>query len=90
MAGEGAPKPVQAAGGPGIVGDGEMLGVAQSPFVLAEAQDFCARRGGFESETLAQCAGEGRILPQDSVEQSEAGASGDAARSVQKCTLSVP
>jgi hypothetical protein len=68
---------MQAAGGAGVVSGREMLGVAQSPFVFAQAQDFCARRGGFESETLAQCVGKGRRWAQDSVEQSEAGASGE-------------
>ena len=77
LAGEGAPQAMQATGGAGVFSGGEMLGVAQSRFVLAQAQDFCARRGGFESETLAQRAGEGRVLAQDSVEQSEAGAGGE-------------
>ena len=64
-------------GGARVLGGGEVLGVAQSRFVLAQAQKSGARGGGFKSQTVPQRAGEGRVLPQDSVEQSEAGAGGE-------------
>ena len=44
---------MQTPGGTRILGGGEVLGVAQSRFVLAQAQDFRARGSGFESETLS-------------------------------------
>ena len=53
LASEPAPQAVQAAGGPALLGDGEMLGVAQSCFVLAQAQNSCARGGAAQRETLA-------------------------------------
>ena len=64
LAGEPAPQTVQTTCGAGVSGNGKMLGVAQSRFVLAQAQKSGARGGGFERETLAQRAGEGRVLPQ--------------------------
>ena len=45
-----------------VVGGSEVLGVAQSRFVLAQAQKPGARGGGFESETVPQRAGERRLL----------------------------
>ena len=68
---------MQTPGGARVFGGGEMLGVAQSRFVLAQAQKSGARGGGFKSQTVPQRAGEGRVPPQDSVEQSEAGARGE-------------
>ena len=68
---------MQTPGGTRILGGGEVLGVAQSRFVLAQAQDFRARGSGFESETLSQRAHERRVLPQDCVEQGEPGAGGE-------------
>ena len=68
---------MQTPGGARILGGGEVLGVAQRALVLAQAQKSGARGGGFESQTLAQRAGKGRVLANDSVEQSEPGAGGE-------------
>jgi len=77
LPGEGAPKPMQAPGGAGVVSGREMLGITQSPFVLAQAQDFCARRSRAQRQAAPQRAGEERIWEQDAGDKSEAGAGGE-------------
>ena len=68
---------MQTAAGARVFAGGEMFGVAQSRFVLAQPQDFCARGGGAQRQAAAQRAGAGRALAKDAVEQSEAGADGE-------------
>ena len=68
---------MQTPGGARVLDGGEVLGVAQSRFFLAQAQKPGACGGGFKSETVPQRASEGRVLPQDFVKQSEPRAGGE-------------
>ena len=59
LAGEGAPQTMQTPGGARVLGGGEMLGVAQSRFVLAQAQNSCARGGGASARRLRSAPAKG-------------------------------